>query len=171
MDRRDMLPENSFGSLLAEMERNVRELKQKQQHSGLSGLLGYFVQTDDTWDFTGNINSGSPSSFVGAGFEIVFTASGEQPFPIENVQLDIRFGGTGPSNKPTEQPSGFWGYVSGSNTAIMFSRNPEFDKSYSGNETIYRWTFDFEIAGNLDYYIKAYVSGSSDGEVEVNQLY
>jgi len=52
----------------------------------------------------------------------------------------------------------------------MFDRNPEFDKTYSGNETQYRWTFGFNVFGTLSYYIKVYAAGSSDGEIEVSQV-
>jgi len=164
MSRLELLPENQLAALLKQAEDDLREIKNKQQHSGLSGLLGYFVSTDDTWDI-----SSSVTDFY-REFEIIFTASGKQPFPIENVQLDIRFGGTGEANKPIELPNGLWGYDDGVNFAGMFTRNPDFDKSYSGSETQYRWTFGFNVTGTLPYYIKAYVSGSSDGSVVVNQI-
>jgi hypothetical protein len=171
MGRLDLLPNNTLATLLRELEETIRTYKNRQNYSGTSGLRGYFVQTANTWDITGNVNTGNPSMGSQRGFEIIFTASGKQPFPIESVQLDIRFGGTGDANKPVELPNGFYGYDDGVNFAGMFERNPQFDKTYSDNETQYRWTFDFDIYGNLDYYIKVYASGSSDGEIEVNQVF
>lgn len=165
MSRLDLLSNNTLATLLRDLEDTVRSFKNKQSHSGLSGLRGYFVDTGNTWDKTGSVSN----SF--REFEIIFTASGKQPFPIENVQLDIRFGGTADANKPRELPNGFWGYDDGTNFASIDDRNPKFDKSYSGNETQYRWTFSFNISGTLSYYLKAYVAGSSDGEVTVNQTY
>lgn len=168
MSRLDLLSNNSLAAWLKELEDSVRGFKNKQRHSGVSGLRGYFVQTGNTWDISSSAsNSGGDPGY--REFQIIFTASGKQPFPIENVQLDIRFGGTGESNKPVELPNGFWGYDDGVNFASMFDRNPQFDKSYSGNETQYRWTFGFNVFGTLPYYIKVYAAGSSDGTISVNQ--
>lgn len=168
MSRLDLLPNNSIATWLRELEDTIRDFKKKQQHSGLSGLLGYFVQTGNTWDISSSAsNTGGDPGY--REFQIIFTASGKQPFPVENVQLDIRFGGTGPGNKPVELPNGFWGYDDGVNFASMFDRNPQFDKSYSGNETTYRWTFGFNVFGTLPYYIKVYAAGTSDGTISVNQ--
>lgn len=169
MNRLDLLPDNSFGTLLHDLETTIQGFKKKQRHSGLSGMRGYFVESNDTWDIISSAsNTGGDPGY--RDFEIIFTASGKQPFPIENVVLDIRFGGTDESNKPIELPNGFWGYDGGANEAFMFDRNPEFDKSYSGSETQYRWTFGFNVFGTLSYYIKVYAAGSSDGEIEVNQV-
>lgn len=168
MSRLDLLPNNALAAWLKELEDTIRDFKNKQRHSGLSGLRGYFVQTENTWDISSSAsNSGGDPGY--REFEIIFTASGKQPFPIENVQLDIRFGGTGEGNKPEELPNGFWGYDDGTNFASMFERNPQFDKTYSDNETQYRWTFGFNVFGTLSYYIKVYAAGSSDGTIEVNQ--
>lgn len=168
MTRLELDPVNQLATLLKQAEDDLQQLKTKQRHSGLSGMLGYFVKTNNTWDITGSCsNSGGDPGY--REFEIIFTSSGKQPFPIENVQLDIRFGGTGEANKPKELPNGFWGYDDGVNFAGMFDRNPEFDKSYSGNETQYRWTFGFNVFGTLPYYIKVYAAGSSDGTISVVQ--
>lgn len=164
MNRLDLDPNNQLAALLKEAEDNIRELKGKQRHSGLSGMLGYFVSSDDEWDI-----SSSATDFY-REFEIIFTASGLQPYPVENVQLDIRFGGTAESNKPYELPNGFWGYDGGGgNFASLYDRNPEFDVTYSDDETQYRWTFGFNIFGTLTYFIKVYASGTSDGEIIVRQ--
>lgn len=165
MSRLDLLPNNAVAAWLRELEDTIRDFKKKQRHSGLSGLRGYFVDSGNTWDKTGTVSN----SF--REFEIIFTASGKQPFPIENVQVDIRFGGTADANKPRELPNGFWGYDDGVNFASVDNRNPQFDVNYSDNETQYRWTFSFNISGTLPYYLKAYVAGSSDGTVVVNQTY
>lgn len=168
MTRLDLAPENQLAALLKQAEDDIQQIKTKQRHSGLSGLLGYFVSNPATWDITGSASNGGGDPGY-REFEIIFTASGKQPYPIENVQLDIRFGGTGEQNKPVELPNGFWGYDDGVNFAGMFERNPQFDKSYSGSETQYRWTFGFNVFGTLPYYIKVYASGSSDGTISVNQ--
>lgn len=168
MNRLDLDPVNQLAALLKQAEDDLREIKTKQRHSGVSGLQGYFVKTANTWDIISSAsNSGGDPGY--RDFQIIFTSSGKQPFPIENVQVDIRFGGTGESNKPIELPNGFWGYSDGVNQAMMYDRNPEFDKSYSGNETQYRWTFGFNVFGTLPYYIKVYASGSSDGTISINQ--
>jgi len=168
MTRLDLDPTNQLATLLKQIEDDLREFKNKQRYSGVSGLQGYFVKNPGDWDIISSAsNSGGDPGY--RDFEIIFTASGKQPFPIENVQLDIRFGGTGNQNKPVELPNGFWGYDDGTNFASMFERNPQFDKSYSGNETQYRWTFGFNVFGTLPYYIKVYASGSSDGTIEVRQ--
>lgn len=164
MTRLYLDPVNQLAALLKQVEDDLLQLKNKQPYSGASGLQGYFVESGNTWDI-----SSSVSNFY-REFEIIFTSSGKQPFPIEQVQLDIRFGGTADGNKPVELPNGFWGYDDGTNYASMFDRNPEFDKSYSGNETQYRWTFGFNVGGTLSYYIKVYASGSSDGTIAVNQV-
>lgn len=169
MNRLDLAPENQLAALLKQVEDDIREIKQRQRHSGLSGLVGYFVKSNNTWDITGVCsNSGGDPGY--RSFEIIFTSSGKQPFPIENVQVDIRFGGTGENNKPKELPNGFWGYDDGTNYASMFDRNPSFDKSYSSSENKYRWTFGFNVFGTLPYYIKVYASGSSDGTIEIRQI-
>ena len=168
MTRLDLAPENSLAALLSRLESEIDSFKNKQQHSGLSGLRGYFVSTSNTWDISSSASNGGGDPGY-RDFEIIFVASGKQPFPIENVQLDIRFGGTADSNKPEELPNGFWGYDDGVNFASMFDRNPQFDKSYSNNETTYRWTFGFTVFGTLPYYIKVYAAGSSDGVISVNQ--
>lgn len=168
MSRLDLLSNNSLAAWLKELEDTVQAFKKKQSHSGLSGLRGYFVQTSNTWDISSSASNGGGDPGY-REFQIIFTASGKQPFPIENVQLDIRFGGTGDANKPIELPNGMWGYDDGVNFAGMFDRNPVFDKSYSGNETQYRWTFGFNVFGTLPYYIKVYAAGSSDGTISVNQ--
>lgn len=168
MTRIDLEPTNQLATLLKQAEDDLRELKVKQRHSGVSGLQGYFVSTSNTWDIISSAsNSGGDPGY--REFEIIFTSSGKQPYPVENVQLDIRFGGTGEANKPHELPNGFWGYDDGVNFASMFDRNPQFDKSYSGNETTYRWTFGFNVFGTLPYYIKVYASGTSDGTILVRQ--
>ena len=168
MSRLDLLPENQLGTLLDELEGTIQAFKKKQRHSGVSGLRGYFVESDNTWDIISSAsNSGGDPGY--RQFQIIFTASGKQPFPVENVQLDIRFGGTGEGNKPVELPNGFWGYDDGTNFAGMDNRNPDFDKSYSGNQTQYRWTFGFNVFGTLPYYIKVYAAGTSDGTISVNQ--
>lgn len=168
MSRVSLDPVNQLAALLKQVEDDLLQLKNKQRYSGLSGLQGYFVKTNNTWDISSSAsNTGGDPGY--REFQIIFTASGKQPFPIENVQLDIRFGGTGPGNKPVELPNGFWGYDDGTNSASMFDRNPQFDKSYSGNETQYRWTFGFNVFGTLPYYIKVYAAGSSDGTISVNQ--
>lgn len=169
MSRLDLLPNNTLGTLIRELEDTIRSFKNRQNYSGTSGLRGYFVSSDDTWDIISSASNGGGDPGY-REFEIIFTASGKQPFPIENVQLDIRFGGTGPGNKPVELPNGFWGYDDGVNFAGMFERNPQFDKSYSGSQTQYRWTFGFNVFGTLPYYIKVYAAGSSDGEIEVSQV-
>jgi hypothetical protein len=168
MNRIDLDPSNQLATILKQAEDDLREIKNKQQHSGLSGLLGYFVDNDVTWDISSSASDGGGDPGY-RDFEIVFTASGKQPFPIENVQLDIRFGGTAESNKPVELPNGFWGYDDGVNLAIMTTRNPTFDKTYSDNETQYRWTFTFNVFGTLTYFIKVYASGTSDGTITVEQ--
>jgi hypothetical protein len=165
MNRLDLAPENQLAALLKQVEDDLREIKNKQRYSGKSGLQGYFVSTNNTWDI-----SSSATDYY-REFQIIFTASGKQPFPVENVQLDIRFGGTAESNKPYELPNGFWGYDGGGgNFASMYDRNPRFDKSYNGSETQYRWTFGFNIFGTLTYYIKVYAAGTSDGTISVNQI-
>lgn len=164
MTRSDLDPTNQLATLLKKAEDDLREFKNKQPHSGLSGLQGYFVNTDDAWDISSSVTNNFRQ------FEIIFTSSGKQPFPIENVQLDIRFGGTAEANKPRELSNGFWGYTDGVNIASMFDRNPLFDKSYSANETKYRWTFGFDVTGTLTYFIKVYASGSSDGTIAVGQI-
>lgn len=168
MTRLDLDPVNQLATLLKQAEDDLRELKTKQPHSGLSGLVGYFVSTANTWDISSSASNGGGDPGY-REFEIIFTSSGKQPFPIENVQLDIRFGGTGEANKPIELPNGFWGYDDGVNFASMFDRNPEFTKSYSSSETQYRWTFGFNVFGTLTYFIKVYASGSSDGTILVRQ--
>lgn len=166
MNVTDLLPENQIATLLKQVEDDLREIKNRQQHSGLSGLLGYFVSNPGTWDITGSASdTGGDTGY--REFEIRFTASGKQPFPVENVQLDIRFGGTGDSNKPIEQSNGIWGYFDGVNFAGMTRRNPMFDVGYADNQLVYLWRFSFNVSGTLPYYIKAYVSGTSDGTVEV----
>lgn len=169
MNRLDLLPQNQLGALLKQVEDDLREIKNRQRYSGLSGLLGYFVSNPDTWDETG-VCSDSGGDFGYREYQIVFTASGKQPFPIENVQLDIRFGGEDEENKPFEQSNGIWGWGDGVNFAAMWNRNPSFDVTYSDNETQYRWRFGFDVSGTLPYYIKAYVSGSSDGTVVVSEI-
>lgn len=170
MNRLDLDPVNQLAALLKQAEDDLRDIKTRQRHSGLSGLRGYFVETGNTWDISGTAsNSGGDPGY--REFEIIFTSSGKQPFPVENVQLDIRFGGTAESNKPVELPNGFWGWDGGGGVfASMFDRNPEFDKSYSGSETQYRWTFGFNVFGTIPYYIKVYAAGSSDGTIEVRQI-
>lgn len=163
MTRLDLDPSNQLAALLKQIEDDLEQIKTKQRYSGVAGMQGYFVQTVNTWD----ISSSVTNSF--RIFEVIFVASGQQPFPVENVQVDIRFGGTGESNKPSELPSGFWGYDDGVNFAAMDSRNPIFDTSYSPNETTYRWTFGFSVTGTLTYFIKVYASGTSDGTISVNQ--
>lgn len=169
MNRLDLDPVNQLATLLKQAEDDLREIKTKQRHSGLSGLQGYFVSTSNTWDIISSAsNSGGDPGY--RDFEIVFGSSGKQPFPVESVQLDIRFGGTGEANKPKELPNGFWGYDDGVNYASMFDRNPEFDKSFSNVETQYRWTFGFNVFGTLPYYIKVYAAGTSDGTIVVRQI-
>lgn len=168
MSRIDLQPVNHLAATLKQIEDDLRELKNKQRYSGLSGLQGYFVSNDVGWDISSSAsNSGGDPGY--REFEIIFTASGKQPFPIELVQLDIRFGGQDESNKPIELPNGMWGYDDGVNFAGMFERNPRFDLDYSDSETQYRWTFGFNVFGTLTYFIKAYVAGSSNGSVVVNQ--
>lgn len=169
MNRLNLLPENSLGTLLSELESTLLTLKKRQRHSGVSGLRGYFVESGNTWDISSSASNGGGDPGY-REFQIIFTASGKQPFPVENVQLDIRFGGTAEGNKPVELPNGFWGYSSGGNDAMMFNRNPEFDKSYSGSQTQYRWTFGFNVFGTLSYYIKVYAAGTSDGDIVVSQV-
>lgn len=164
MNRLDISPENQIATLLKQVEDDLIQIKTKQRYSGRSGLIGYFVQTNNTWDITGSASNNYRE------FEIIFTASGKQPFPVESVQLDIRFGGTGESNKPYELPDGFWGWDGGGgNFASIYDRNPQFDKTYNGSETQYRWTFGFNIFGTLPYYIKVYAAGTSDGTIVINQ--
>lgn len=168
MNRLDLLPENSLATLLNDLETTIQDFKKKQRYSGVSGLRGYFVETGNIWDISSTAsNSGGDPGY--REFAILFTASGKQSFPIENVQLDIRFGGTDEANKPQELPNGFWGYDDGVNFASMFDRNPQFDKSYSSSELAYRWTFGFNVSGTLPYYIKVYAAGSSDGTISVSQ--
>ncbi len=168
MTRLELDPANQLATLLKQAEDDLRQIKTKQKHSGLSGLVGYFVSTTNTWDISSSASNGGGD--VGyRTFEIIFTSSGKQPFPVENVQLDIRFGGTGEANKPKEVFNG-WGYTDGVNSATMYQRNPEFDKSYSGNQTQYRWTFGFSVSGTMTYYIKVYASGTSDGDILVRQI-
>lgn len=162
----ELLPENQLSTMLKQIEDDLRDIKTRQRHSGTSGLLGYFVSTENTWDITGTASdTGGDTGY--REFIIVFTASGKQPFPVENVQLDIRFGGTGDANKPIEQSNGIWGYFDGVNFAGLFNRNPSFDMGYANNETQYLWRFGFNVSGTLPYYIKVYASGSSDGTIEV----
>lgn len=168
MTRLDLLPENQLAAMLKQAEDDLTLLKNRQRHSGVSGLRGYFAATHNTWDLNSSASNGGGDPGY-RDFEIIFTASGKQPYPIENVQLDIRFGGTAESNKPIELPNGFWGYNDGVNNASMFDRNPSFDKSYSGSELLYRWTFGFNVQGTLAYYIKVYAAGSSDGSILVRQ--
>ena len=168
MTRLDLDPTNQLATLLKQAEDDLRELKNQQNHSGVSGLRGYFVNTSNTWDIISSAsNSGGDPGY--REFEIIFTGSGKQPYPVENVQLDIRFGGQQESNKPHELPNGFWGYDDGVNFASMFDRNPQFDKSYSGSQLQYRWTFGFNVFGTLPYYIKVYAAGTSDGTILVRQ--
>ena len=168
MNRLDLAPENQLAALVKQIEDDLTQIKNRQRHSVLSGLVGYFVQTANLWDISSVAsNTGGDPGY--REFEIIFTSSGKQPFPVENVQLDIRFGGTADINKPKELPNGFWGYDDGVNFAGMFDRNPEFTKSYSGNETQYRWTFGFNVFGTLSYFIKVYASGTSKGTIEVRQ--
>lgn len=168
MTRLDLDPTNQLAALLKQAEDDLREIKTKQPHSGLSGLRGYFAATHNEWDINSSASNGGGDPGY-RDFEIIFTASGKQPFPIENVQLDIRFGGTAEGNKPIELPNGFWGYNDGVNNASMFDRNPSFDKTYSSSQLQYRWTFGFNVFGTLSYYIKVYASGSSDGTIMVRQ--
>lgn len=168
MTRLALLPENQLATMLKQVEDDLAQFKNKQRHSGVSGLQGYFVETANTWDISSSASNGGGDPGY-RDFQIIFTASGEQPFPVESVQLDIRFGGTGDANKPQEMANGFWGYDDGVNSAFMFDRNPQFDKTYSNNQTQYRWTFGFNVFGTLTYFIKVYAAGTSDGTISVNQ--
>lgn len=169
MNRLDLDPVNQFATLLKQAERDLQQIKNKQRYSGSAGMIGYFISNDNVWDISSSAsNTGGDTGY--RAFEIMFTSSGKQPFPIENVQLDIRFGGTDEINKPSELPTGYWGYSDGTNSAILSERNPLFNKSYSDNELQYQWTFDFNVFGTLSYFIKVYVSGSSDGSVEITQV-
>lgn len=168
MTRLDLDPTNQLAAMLKQAEDDLREIKTKQRHSGVSGLQGYFASTNNAWDISSSASNGGGDPGY-RDLEIIFTASGKQPFPVENVQLDIRFGGTGVANKPIELPNGFWGYDDGVNSAFMFDRNPRFDVSYSGSETQYRWTFGFNVFGTLTYFIKVYAAGTSDGAILVRQ--
>lgn len=168
MTRLDLDPTNQLAAMLKQVEDDLREIKTKQRHSGVSGLQGYFATSNNTWDISSSASNGGGDPGY-RDFEIIFTASGKQPFPVENVQLDIRFGGTGVANKPHELANGFWGYDDGVNNASMFDRNPQFDVTYSGSETQYRWTFGFNVSGTLTYFIKVYAAGTSDGTMLVRQ--
>lgn len=168
MNRLDLDPVNQLATMLKQAEDDIAQIKNRQRYSGVAGLRGYFVETNNTWDISSSASNGGGDPGY-REFQIIFVASGKQPFPVENVQLDIRFGGTGEQNKPIELPNGFWGYDDGVNFAGMFERNPRFDKSYSNNETTYRWTFGFNVFGTLTYYIKVYAAGTSDGTISVNQ--
>lgn len=172
MNRLDLAPENSLATLLKYLEDAIEQFKQKQRHSGASGMLGYFVDSGLTWDETETLpDTGDPFFFESAGFEIIFTASGKQPFPIADIYMDLFFNGTDEENRPIELPNGFYGYEDGVATVTMFQLDPEYDVSYSDNETQYRWTFDFSWSRYVTYYMKVYVAGSSDGTVEVNRIY
>jgi hypothetical protein len=164
MSRLDLDPVNQLAQLLKQAEDDLIQLKNRQRYSGGAGLRGYFVTNPGDWD----ISSSATNTF--RDFEAIYTSSGLQPFPIENIQLDIRFGGTGESNKVRELPSGFYGYNDGVNFATIFTHVPEYDKAYCSSENQYRWAFGFNISGTLSYYIKAYVSGSSDGAVLIRQV-
>lgn len=168
MNRLDLDPVNQLATMLKQAEDDIAQIKNRQRYSGVAGLRGYFVQTSNTWDISSSASNGGGDPGY-REFQIIFVSSGKQPFPVENVQLDIRFGGTGEANKPIELPNGFWGYDDGVNFAGMFDRNPQFDKSYSNNETTYRWTFGFNVFGTLTYFIKVYAAGTSDGTISVNQ--
>jgi len=168
MTRLDLDPVNQLATLLKQAEDDLTELKNEQRYSGVAGLRGYFVQTANAWDISSSASNGGGDPGY-RDFQIIFTASGKQPYPVENVQLDIRFGGTGVNNKVRELANGFFGYDDGVNSAFMFDNNPDFDKSYSGNQTQYRWTFGFNVFGTLPYFIKVYAAGTSDGTISVNQ--
>lgn len=169
MTRLDLDPSNQLATLLKKAEDDLQQFKNKQRYSGVSGLQGYFVSNGGSWDISSTAsNTGGDPGY--RTFQIIFTASGKQPFPVESVQLDIRFGGTAESNKPYELPNGFWGWDGGGGVfASMFDRNPTFDKTYSGSETQYRWTFGFNVFGTIPYYIKVYAAGTSDGTITVVQ--
>lgn len=172
MTRLDLDPTNQLATLLKRAEDDLRELKTKQRHSGFSGMLGYIVTNTDRWDISGTAVGTTYGGIISPDwreFEIIFTSSGKQPFPVESTQLDIRFGGEGDQNIPTERADGTWGYQDGTKFARV-SRYPEFDKSYSDNETTYRWKFSFEVYETLSFFIKVYAAGTSNGTILVRQI-
>lgn len=161
MTRLDLLPENALATMLKQAEDDIREIKNKQRHSGTSGLQGYLVETADEWDL--HETSAVNESVI---IEVIYTGSGSQPFPIEQLYIDIFFGGTEEGNRPN--PLNFT-YDDGVNFVVV-EPVPVFDTAYSGSELQYRWTYTFFITGTLEWYFKAHVHGSSDGSVEVNKV-
>lgn len=171
MTRLALDPTNQLATLLKRAEDDLRELKTKQRHSGASGMRGYIVTNTNRWDISGTAMGTTNGGIIIPDyreFEIIFTSSGKQPFPVESTQLDMRFGGEGDQNIPTERADGTWGYQDGTNFARVH-RSPSFDKNYSNNETTYRWTFSFEVYGTLTYFIKVYAAGTSNGTIIVRQ--
>jgi hypothetical protein len=167
MTRQDLSPQNYFATLLKQVESDILDVKSKQLHSGESGLIGYFAKSDNQWDSTGSINTGNPSVGQSATFEVTFTSSGAQDYPIEDIFSDIFFGGTAESNRPTEQPNGFWAWTDGTNYVGLDTPRADFVKSYGSSKNQYKWIVGITVYGQASWFMKFYCGGSSKGTIAV----
>lgn len=159
--RVDQLPENQVVQTLAGLKLMAEELKSRQKLTGVGGLLGYLTNTDNQWDLNQSLSGGSL-----AVIEIIFTASGNQQNPFVQPYVDLFFGGTAEANRPDDV---LFSWDDGVNFATVLDYL-KFDPTYSADPLVSRWTITFTWSGTLDYFLKAYVAGSSDGTLQVNRV-
>lgn len=169
--RVDQLPENQLITLLIDARTNLDELKNRQYTSGSSGVLGYFSQTSNTWDYQATVSSGSPSGFLDTSWKLNFTSDGVQQYPVINPAMDI-FCGT-PIEANRLQPNQTW--TDGTNTAMLGSFivtdriSAGYPKLSSVNQL--QWYTVISVAGDVPLFIKGYCVGSSRGTVTVTRTF
>ncbi len=161
------LPEQALVRRVRRAANLNRELKAAQRMSGASGQLSYEIATTNTWDLTQALPNKTSQTLL--TFEVTVTTDGTQQWPEVRLYLDVRAGGTGPSNKFTYLNGSYAGYLfaaklgwsSGGNLMTTGSQT----RTMTGNQ--HKWIVNLYYQGSFTYYLKATARASCGGTISV----
>lgn len=166
----DRIPgRESATAALRSLRTATEQMKSRQRITGRSGQLGYKVESGSDWDIVITPAAPAPPAYAGIVFKVTYKGDGTQKFPLAAITTDIRFNGTGESNKPSATPGNIYTYSDANCDVIMgdfeFQEPSSFDSEFN-----YVWTFAMNYRGNVTIRMKPRIFASSPGTITVERV-
>lgn len=158
MPRDELLPGNRFVTTLTDLRTEVDAFRNGQRTSGQSGVLGYYQQSGNTWDYTDTVGTDAGSS-IGVLLKAVFTDDSSQPISMTNLSFLLYANGTDTAHQITPQ-------------APVWTDGTRSARVTYGTLNISQHTvtqnFSLLLVKHVTFYIKAYATSSSRGTLTVS---
>lgn len=160
MDRLARSPETGLVTSLSDLRTGLDAFRNAQRTSGRSGVLGYFQQSTNLWDYTDSFGSDAVAPPAGAGplLKAVFTDDGSQDISMTNLSFLVYANGTDITHQLTPQ-SPVW--TDGTRSATI-----GYGTLLTTAHTVTQ-NFSIFCIRRVTLYVKAFATSSSRGTVSV----